>query len=161
LLVAKMDDKGAVPNVFLGCLRIRRFGPLQLSDCAAMNQRTNALFQELKVEPCPTDLVRSMSGGQRQALAADIGRLTNTRRSELFSEQATWLYPAAVIVLGFVTHNFAFIVRAVAIDRLRALRETNLQAPDPSVPGVIFGGPRRTRTPNLGLRRSLLYPVEL
>jgi simple sugar transport system ATP-binding protein len=42
-----------------------------------MNRRAAALFQELKSETRPKDLVRQMSGGQRQAVAIARTRLSN------------------------------------------------------------------------------------
>jgi simple sugar transport system ATP-binding protein len=44
-----------------------------------MNQRTAALFRELKSETRPDDLVRAMSGGQRQAVAIARTRLAKAK----------------------------------------------------------------------------------
>jgi simple sugar transport system ATP-binding protein len=44
-----------------------------------MNQRTAALFRELKSETRPEDLVRAMSGGQRQAVAIARTRLAKAK----------------------------------------------------------------------------------
>jgi simple sugar transport system ATP-binding protein len=75
--LALCDNLTAAANVFLGRELTRRFGPLRINDFAAMNQRAAELFQELKSETRPKDLVRSMSGGQRQAVAIARTRLSN------------------------------------------------------------------------------------
>jgi simple sugar transport system ATP-binding protein len=46
---------------------------------AAMNTRAGELFKELKSETRPRDLVRMMSGGQRQAVAIARTRLSKAR----------------------------------------------------------------------------------
>ena len=75
--LALCDNLTAAANVFLGRELTRRFGPLRINDYTAMNQRAAELFQELKSETRPKDLVRSMSGGQRQAVAIARTRLSN------------------------------------------------------------------------------------
>lgn len=75
--LALCDNLTAAANVFLGRELTRRIGPFRISDYAAMNQRAATLFQELKSETRPRDLVRSMSGGQRQAVAIARTRLSN------------------------------------------------------------------------------------
>jgi simple sugar transport system ATP-binding protein len=45
------------------------FGPFKVLDHAAMHRRAGELFAELKSDTRPRDLVRRMSGGQRQAVA--------------------------------------------------------------------------------------------
>ena len=75
--LALCDNLTAAANVFLGRELTRRFGPLRVNDYAAMTQRAAELFQELKSETRPRDLVRSMSGGQRQAVAIARTRLSN------------------------------------------------------------------------------------
>jgi simple sugar transport system ATP-binding protein len=75
--LALCDNLTAAANVFLGRELTRRFGPLRINDYPAMNQRAAELFQELKSETRPKDLVRSMSGGQRQAVAIARTRLSN------------------------------------------------------------------------------------
>jgi simple sugar transport system ATP-binding protein len=75
--LALCDNLTAAANVFLGRELTRRIGPLRINDYASMNQRAAELFQELKSETRPKDLVRSMSGGQRQAVAIARTRLSN------------------------------------------------------------------------------------
>jgi simple sugar transport system ATP-binding protein len=77
--LALCDNLTATANVFLGReLRIG-FGPFHVLDYAAMYRRAAALFEELKSETRPRDLVRKMSGGQRQAVAIARTRLSDAR----------------------------------------------------------------------------------
>ncbi len=75
--LALCDNLTAAANVFLGRELTRRIGPVRINDYAAMNRRAAELFQELKSETRPRDLVRQMSGGQRQAVAIARTRLSN------------------------------------------------------------------------------------
>jgi simple sugar transport system ATP-binding protein len=77
--LALCDNLTAAANVFLGRELTRRMGPLRLLDYAAMYARAGALFAELKSETRPRDLVRRMSGGQRQAVAIARTRLADSR----------------------------------------------------------------------------------
>lgn len=67
--LALCDNLTAAANVFLGRERRRRIGPLSVMDHGAMARRAGELFKELKSETRPRDLIRQMSGGQRQAVA--------------------------------------------------------------------------------------------
>jgi simple sugar transport system ATP-binding protein len=73
------DNLTAAVNVFLGRELTRSLGPIRIMDYAAMNRRAGELFRELKSETRPRDLVRSMSGGQRQAVAIARTRLSDAR----------------------------------------------------------------------------------
>jgi simple sugar transport system ATP-binding protein len=78
--LALCDNLTAADNVFLGREARRPFaGVLRLLDTARMNARAKELFAELKSETRPADLVRSMSGGQRQAVAIARIRLVKAR----------------------------------------------------------------------------------
>ena len=77
--LALADNLTAAANVFLGRELKRRVGPFNLLDHAAMNRRSAALFGELKSETRAEDLVRQMSGGQRQAVAIARTRLSNAK----------------------------------------------------------------------------------
>jgi simple sugar transport system ATP-binding protein len=77
--LALCDNLTAADNVFLGREIMRRIGPVRILDYRAMADRAAALFAELKSETRPRDLVRMMSGGQRQAVAIARTRLTNSR----------------------------------------------------------------------------------
>lgn len=67
--LALCDNLTSSSNVFLGRELMRNIGPLKIIDYSAMYRRSAALFAQLKSETRPRDLVRRMSGGQRQAVA--------------------------------------------------------------------------------------------
>lgn len=77
--LALCDNLTAAANVFLGREIRRRVGPFRYLDHAAMNTRAGELFAELKSETRPRDLVRQMSGGQRQAVAIARTRLSDPK----------------------------------------------------------------------------------
>ncbi len=77
--LALADNLSAAANVFLGREMHRRVGPFRLLDHRRMDQRAAALFGELKSETRASDLVRQMSGGQRQAVAIARTRLADAR----------------------------------------------------------------------------------
>jgi simple sugar transport system ATP-binding protein len=77
--LALADNLSAAANVFLGRELHRRVGPFRLLDHRRMEQRATALFAELKSETRAGDLVRQMSGGQRQAVAIARTRLADAR----------------------------------------------------------------------------------
>jgi simple sugar transport system ATP-binding protein len=75
--LALCDNLTAAENVFLGREAKRRFGPFRFIDYPAMYREATRHFAELKSETRPRDLVRQMSGGQRQAVAIARTRLSN------------------------------------------------------------------------------------
>jgi simple sugar transport system ATP-binding protein len=77
--LALCDNLTAAENVFLGREKKRSFGPFKIIDYGAMYSRAAALFGELKSETRPRDLVKQMSGGQRQAVAIARTRLSDSR----------------------------------------------------------------------------------
>lgn len=77
--LALADNVTAAANVFLGREMTRKLGPFSFLDHSAMNSRARALFEELKSETRPKDLVKQMSGGQRQAVAIARTRLVNAK----------------------------------------------------------------------------------
>jgi len=77
--LALCDNLTAAENVYLGRELTRGFGPLRVLNYRAMVKRAGELFAELKSETRPRDLVRRMSGGQRQAVAIARTRLTDPR----------------------------------------------------------------------------------
>ena len=77
--LALCDNLTAAANVFLGRERKRRIGPFRFLDHGAMIRTAGELFAELKSETRPRDLVRQMSGGQRQAVAIARTRLSDPK----------------------------------------------------------------------------------
>jgi simple sugar transport system ATP-binding protein len=59
----------AAANVFLSRELHKGVGPFKILDYTGMYRRAGELFKELKSETRPRDLVKLMSGGQRQAIA--------------------------------------------------------------------------------------------
>jgi simple sugar transport system ATP-binding protein len=102
--LALCDNLTAAENVYLGRELTRGFGKLRVLNYGAMFKRAGELFAELKSETRPRDLVRRMSGGQRQAVA-----IARTRLSEpkivLMDE------PTAAISVRQVTEVLALIRR--------------------------------------------------
>ena len=77
--LALCNNLTAAANVFLGREIRKGFGPVRWLDHAAMARRAGELFGELKSETRPRDLVRQMSGGQRQAVAIARTRLSRPK----------------------------------------------------------------------------------
>ena len=67
--LALCDNLTAAANVFLGREKRLGIGPFGILDYAGMYRRAGEIFKELKSETRPRDLIRQMSGGQRQAVA--------------------------------------------------------------------------------------------
>jgi len=77
--LALCDNLTAAANVFLGRELQKGVGPLRILDHAQMYLRSGQIFAELKSETRPRDLVRQMSGGQRQAVAIARTRLSKAK----------------------------------------------------------------------------------
>ena len=77
--LALCDNLTAAANVFLGRELQRGIGPLRILDHVAMSRRAGQIFAELKSETRPRDLVKQMSGGQRQAVAIARTRLSQAK----------------------------------------------------------------------------------
>lgn len=77
--LAIAENLTAAANIFLGREMTRRMGPLRFLDHHGMNRRAAELFRELKSETRADDLVKQMSGGQRQAVAIARTRLAEAK----------------------------------------------------------------------------------
>ncbi len=85
--LALCDNLSAASNVFLGREPKTRFGPLAVLDYRTMFKRSAELFTELKSETRPRDMVKKMSGGQRQAVA--IARTLLTKAKIVLMDEPT------------------------------------------------------------------------
>jgi simple sugar transport system ATP-binding protein len=77
--LALADNLTAAQNMFLGREIKKGPWPLRVLDKQAMIDKAAELFKELKSETRPRDLVKKMSGGQRQAVAIARTRLSNAK----------------------------------------------------------------------------------
>jgi simple sugar transport system ATP-binding protein len=77
--LALCDNLTAAANVFLGREVKKNLGPVKVLDYRTMFERAGELFAELKSETRPRDLVKQMSGGQRQAVAIARTRLSDPK----------------------------------------------------------------------------------
>ena len=77
--LALCNNLSASANVFLGREIKKGIGPFRWLDHNAMARRAGELFGELKSETRPRDLVKQMSGGQRQAVAIARTRLSKAK----------------------------------------------------------------------------------
>jgi simple sugar transport system ATP-binding protein len=159
--LALCDNLTAAANVFLGReLRIG-FGPFHVLDYAAMYRRAAALFKELKSETRPRDLVRRMSGGQRQAVAIARTRLSDAKIVLMDEPTAAISVRQVAEVLSLirrlreqglavvlVSHRmpdvFAVADRIVVLRRGRKVADMNIAATSPEeVTGLITGAIER------------------
>jgi len=77
--LALCNNLTAAANVFLGRELHRWIGPVRILDYASMYRRAGQIFAELKSETRPRDIIRQMSGGQRQAVAIARTRLSDPK----------------------------------------------------------------------------------
>jgi simple sugar transport system ATP-binding protein len=108
--LALCDNLTAAANVFLSREPLRSVGPIKILDHATMYKRTGALFKELKSETRPRDLVKQMSGGQRQAVA--IAR--------------TMLSEAKLVLMDEPTAAISVRQVAEVLNRIRHLRDQGI-----------------------------------
>ncbi|MBN9009929.1 MAG: sugar ABC transporter ATP-binding protein [Rhizobiales bacterium] len=108
--LALCDNLSASGNVFLGRESSWRFGPFKFLSSRKMGERAGDLFGELKSETRPYDLVRRMSGGQRQAVA-----IARTRLSE-----------AKIVLMDEPTAAISVRQVAQVLDLIRRLRDQGI-----------------------------------
>ncbi|MBC7736837.1 MAG: sugar ABC transporter ATP-binding protein [Candidatus Saccharibacteria bacterium] len=77
--LALCNNLTAAANVYLGRELKLGVGPFKVLDYKSMYRRAGEIFAELKSETRPRDLVKKMSGGQRQAVAIARTRLSNAK----------------------------------------------------------------------------------
>ena len=76
--LALCDNLPAYENVFLGrWLSKFKIGPLKFVDFKKMQEKSEELFKELKSDTRQRQLVKTLSGGQKQAVALSRTRLSN------------------------------------------------------------------------------------
>jgi simple sugar transport system ATP-binding protein len=105
--LALCDKLTATANVFLGREMRTGAGPFKILDYASMYRRAGEIFAELKSETRPRDLVRQMSGGQRQAVA-----IARTR-----------LYDAKIVLMDEPTAAISVRQVAEVLSLIRRLRD--------------------------------------
>ncbi len=155
--LALCNNLSAAANVFLGREIKRRAGPFRWLDHKAMAKRAGELFGELKSETRPRDLVRQMSGGQRQAVAIARTRLSQARMVLMDEPTAAISVRQVAEVLDLIrrlkdsgmaiiliSHRmpdvFAVCDRVVVMRRGRKVADKAIQATSPEeVTGLITG----------------------
>ena len=76
--LALCDNLRAYENVYLGrWLTKFKFGPIKFVDFKAMKENSKELFKELKSDTRSNQFVKTLSGGQKQAVALSRTRLSN------------------------------------------------------------------------------------
>jgi simple sugar transport system ATP-binding protein len=108
--LALCNNLTAAANVYLGRELRRGFGPLRILDYGAMYKRAGELFKDLKSETRARDLIRQMSGGQRQAVA--IAR--------------TMLADAKVVLMDEPTAAISVRQVAEVLNHIRHLRDQGI-----------------------------------
>ena len=159
--LALCDNLTAAANVFLGRELRKGFGPLHVLDHTAMYRRAGSLFRELKSDARPRNLVRNMSGGQRQAVAIARTRLSDAKvvlmdepTAAISVRQVTEVLDlirrlreqglGVVLVSHRMPDVFAVADRIVVLRRGRCVADKNVAATSPEeVTGLITGAIER------------------
>jgi simple sugar transport system ATP-binding protein len=155
--LALCDNLSAAVNVFLSRELRRGIWPLRVLDYPAMFRRAAQLFVELKSETRPRDLVRQMSGGQRQAVAIARTRLSDPKIVLMDEPTAAISVRQVSEVLNLIRHLrdqgltvvlishrmpdvFAVADRIVVLRRGRKVADKSIAASSPEeVTGLITG----------------------
>ncbi|MEK1890486.1 MAG: ATP-binding cassette domain-containing protein [Phyllobacterium sp.] len=155
--LALCDNLTAAANVFLGRELRRGFGPIRILDYASMYRRAGQIFAELKSETRPRDLVKQMSGGQRQAVAIARTRLSEAKIVLMDEPTAAISVRQVAEVLNLIRHlrdqGIAVILishrmpdvfdvadRVIVMRRGRKVADKTIEATSPEeVTGLITG----------------------
>jgi simple sugar transport system ATP-binding protein len=112
--LALCNNLTAAANVFLGRELMKGVPPFRFLNYRAMYQRAGELFAELKSETRPRDLVRRMSGGQRQAVAIARTRLSSPKIVLMDEPTAAISVPQVAEVLNLIrrlkNHDIAVVL---------------------------------------------------
>jgi simple sugar transport system ATP-binding protein len=108
--LALCNNLTAAANVYLGRELRRGVRPVRILDYRKMYKRAGQIFAELKSETRPRDLVRQMSGGQRQAVA--IAR--------------TMLSEAKIVLMDEPTAAISVRQVAEVLNHIRHLRDSGI-----------------------------------
>jgi simple sugar transport system ATP-binding protein len=142
--LALCNNLTAAANVFLGRELRRSVGPIPILDYGGMYRRAGELFKELKSETRPRDLIRMMSGGQRQAVAIARTMLADAKIVLMDEPTAAISVRQVAEVLNHIRHLRAQGIAVVLIshrmpdvfevtDRVVVLRRGHKVADKPTV----------------------------
>lgn len=155
--LALCDNLTAAANVFLGRELRRGVGPFRILDYATMYRRAGQIFAELKSETRPRDLVKQMSGGQRQAVAIARTRLSDAKIVLMDEPTAAISVRQVEEVLNLIRHLrdqgiavvlishrmpdvFTVADRVIVMRRGRKVADKNIRSSSPEeVTGLITG----------------------
>jgi len=113
--LALCDNLTAAANVYLGRELRKGLGPLTILDHGGMVRRAGALFKDLKSETRPRDLIKQMSGGQRQAVAIARTMLADARLVLMDEPTAAISVRQVAEVLNHILHLKAQGISVVLI----------------------------------------------
>ena len=155
--LALCNNLTAAANVFLARELRRWAGPIQILDYAAMYKRAGQIFAELKSETRPRDLVKQMSGGQRQAVAIARTMLSEAKIVLMDEPTAAISVRQVAEVLNLIRHLrdrgiavvlishrmpdvFTVADRIIVLRRGRKVADKEIRASSPEeVTGLITG----------------------
>jgi simple sugar transport system ATP-binding protein len=159
--LALCNNLTAAANVFLGRELMRSIGAGRILDYAQMYRRAGEIFKELKSETRPRDLVKQMSGGQRQAVA--IARTMLSEAKIVLMDEPTAAISvrqvaevlhlirqlrergiAVILISHRMPDVFAVADRVIVMRRGRKVADTAIAASSPEqVTGLITGAIER------------------
>ena len=102
--LALCDNLTAASNIFLTREIKKRIGPFSIINFNKMFERAGHIFSELKSETLPRELVKMMSGGQRQAIALARTKLTKAKMILLDEPTAAISVRQVAEVLDLIKH---------------------------------------------------------